>query len=154
MLGRVRNETGQMAVELAALVPVVIVVSLIVFNLCRFCMLCATFDRTSMDAVVALGTTCGGSGNNIVSVQEVEQAIGRSLGNSRACEVRVAVESASPQAFGSLGLAPSHVRYRCELVYRPWPTALTVAGVSMGTPIALTHERCLVVDRYKSGVVM
>ena len=46
-------QSGQMTVELAVLVPVVIVVALIVANLMEFVDACAAFDRLSLDEVIA-----------------------------------------------------------------------------------------------------
>ena len=48
-------QSGQMTVELAVLVPVVIVVALIVANLMEFVDACAAFDRLSLDEVIAEG---------------------------------------------------------------------------------------------------
>lgn len=49
-------QSGQMTVELAVLVPVVIVVALIVANLMEFVDACAAFDRLSLDEVIAEGS--------------------------------------------------------------------------------------------------
>ena len=54
---RLLEQDGQLAVELAVMVPVCIVVALIVFNLCRFIEACATFDRVAMDAVISQGVS-------------------------------------------------------------------------------------------------
>ncbi|MCH3942361.1 MAG: pilus assembly protein [Atopobiaceae bacterium] len=51
----VLEERGQMTVELAVVVPVVVVMALVVFDLMRFVALCARFDRVSLDAVVSQG---------------------------------------------------------------------------------------------------
>lgn len=157
-MGRLRcmlvQEGGQMSVELAVLVPVMVVVALIAFNLSRFCMLCATFDRIAPDAVVTYGVSPSGSDARLVGAHEVEQSIERSLGGGNVCDVHVSAETVSREGLSRLGLGPALVRYRCEMSYRPWPSSLTIAGVSMASPVALRHERTLVVDRYRSGVVM
>ena len=46
------------------------------------------------------------------------------------------------------------MRYTCTLSYKPWPRFLRMPGITMEAPFALTHERSLVVDRYRPGVVM
>ena len=46
---RLGSQSGQMTVELAVLVPVVIMVALVVVNLMEFVDACAAFDRLSLD---------------------------------------------------------------------------------------------------------
>ena len=38
--------------------------------------------------------------------------------------------------------------------YEPWPSSLSVAGVSLGAPAKLSHERAVTVDPWRPGVVM
>ena len=47
------NKDGQMTVELAVLIPVVVVVALIAINLMEFIDACAAFDVLSSDTVIA-----------------------------------------------------------------------------------------------------
>lgn len=51
-------------------------------------------------------------------------------------------------------VSPLLTRYTCTLVYHPWPSAFTIAGVSYRSPVGLRHTRELVVDRYRGGVVV
>ena len=53
-----------------------------------------------------------------------------------------------------LVVSPLLTRYTCTLVYRPWPRLLRMPGVTYEAPLALRHERELVVDRYRPGVVV
>jgi hypothetical protein len=55
---------------------------------------------------------------------------------------------------GVLSLGPALTRFTCTLATRPWPSAFVMAGVRYEAPLVLRHERTLVVDRYRSGVVM
>ncbi|MDO4797307.1 MAG: hypothetical protein Q4A01_04710 [Coriobacteriales bacterium] len=154
MMDHICGESGQMAVELAALAPVMIVVSLIVFNLSRFCMLCAMFDRVSLDAVVAHGISPSGQDAQITGVHDIQQCIEQALPAKGSCEVAVSAEEVSGEGAGRLSVMPALVRYRCRLSYAPWPSSFSIAGVSVNAPLVLWHERSLVVDRYKPGVVM
>lgn len=144
-----------MAVELAAMVPVVIVVALTAYNLARFVTLCAEFDRVAPDAVVSQGVAPAGTQTTLAASGEVESCIADALGESGSCSVEVAAEpvwaSGTP---GGLCLSPLLTRFRCTLVYRPWPSSFTIAGVPYESPVALRHERSMVVDRYRPGVVM
>lgn len=150
------DQRGQMAVEMAVIVPVVIVVALIVYNLCRFVEACATFDRVSMDAVISQGVSPPGEQSVASSTAAVKSCIEEALAMS-GCEVSVAVSSAEPVSLGTgltFPVSPLLATYTCTLRYRPWPGSFVIAGVRFGPPVALTHERKLVVDRYRPGVVV
>lgn len=155
MLGRLKGECGQMAVELAVLMPVVVVVSLVVYNLGRFVSLCAAFDRISLDAVLSQGVAPSGSQTQMVAVEEVRSCILESLGEGEACDVEVSASRMEGSGMsGSLSVLPHLTKFTCTLTYRPWPSAFVLAGVVYDAPLALHHSRSLVVDRYSPGVVM
>ena len=145
-----RELRGQATVELAALMPVVIVVALTTYNLARYVALCATFDRVSYDAVIAQGVAPSGTQTSIVAAGEVGRCIESALDTPTTCSVEVSAERVgmSGETRG-LFLSP-----RCTLVFRPWPSTFTIAGVAYDSPLALRHERALVVDRYRPGVVI
>ncbi|MEE0026624.1 MAG: hypothetical protein U0J70_03460 [Atopobiaceae bacterium] len=144
-----------MAVELAALIPVIVVVSLVVFNLARFVSLCAAFDRISLDAIVSQGVSPTGEQTQMTAVNEVHDCIVSALGDKDECNVRVSCEPVSVLQGGStLSLSPALTKFTCVLVYRPWPASFIIAGVPYDSPLALNHVRSLVVDRYSPGVVM
>ena len=69
-------------------------------------------------------------------------------GNPRA----EAAGEGSPEA--TFAISPLLTRYTCTLVYHPWPRLLRMPGVTLEAPLALRHERELVVDRYRPGVVV
>ena len=150
-----RATRGQATVELAALMPVILVVALVVFNLARFVALCATFDRVSLDAVVSQGIAPVGTQSKLAAAGEVRGCIESTLGLRQACSVEVAVEPVSEaQGTRRLFVSPLLTRFRCTLVFKPWPSSFTIAGVKYDAPICLRHERSMVVDRYRPGVVI
>lgn len=156
-LGRVACglDSGQMTVELAVVAPVVIVVALIVLNLMGFVEACAAFDRVALDAVVAHGVAPAGEQSEVSAVEEVRSALAAALGREDRCEVEVSSEAASASASPTtFVISPLHTRYVCTLVYRPWPRRLRLPGITYEAPLALRHTRELVVDRYRSGVVV
>ncbi len=149
------SESGQMAVELAVLMPVIIVVALVVYNLARFMGYCATFDRVSLDAVLTQGVSPPGDQTEFVAREAVRGAIEWSLDASGTCEVEVAAEPVRrTRESVPITVSPLLTRFRCTLLYRPWPRSLAIAGVAFDMPLALRHERTLVVDRFRSGVVV
>lgn len=148
---------GQMTVELAVLMPVIIVVGLIVYNLVRFLCLCASFDRLATDAVISQGVAPSGDQNQATAVTEVRSCLEQAL-DDPACSVDVRVEGIQEigSATGEISfpLSPLLTRFVCTLSFHPWPTSLSIAGVSYGPIAELTHEKVLVVDRYRPGVVV
>lgn len=146
---------AQATVEMAIVVPVMLVLGLIVYNLMMFAAATARFDRMAPDIVLAHGVapasdwTGAADGSDAVAVQ-LEQAM-----EGYAIEVEVSCESGSHQGDGSiLGLVGASWTYRCVMRYRPWPGGLSVAGVSLGAPDVLVHERSVTVDPWKPGVIV
>ena len=88
--------SGQMVVELAVLVPVVLVIALVGVNLMEFMALCARFDRACLDAVVSHGVSPAGEQSQVGAVDEVREALSLAMGGSP-CVVRVS-PSKSPRS--------------------------------------------------------
>lgn len=152
-----RSSSGQMTVELAVLVPVVIVVALTVFNLMRFVSACSAFDRIAADAVVSQGVSPKGEAK-AAAVNEVEQTIKAAL-DMHSCSVEVHAEpvyGGDSKIGAGIGfpVSPLLTRFVCTLRYKPWPSSFVIAGVVYRAPISLEHTRTLVIDRYRGGVVM
>ena len=153
-----RGTGGQMSVELAVVAPVVIVLALIVWNLMCFVEACAAFDQAALDAVTAHGVAPSGEQSERRAVEEVRAALEDTLSGLASCEVDVRSEPAEEAAEGAatgavLTVSPLLTRYVCTLTYHPRPRLVSFPGVPYGAPLALVHERELVVDRYRSGVV-
>ncbi len=148
------DRSGQMVVELAVMVPVVLVVALIVLNLMGYLEACAAFDQAALDAVIAHGVAPTGEQSLVTAVEEVEAALVEGLGREDTCEVEVSAEDVSEGASGSFAISPLLTRYTCTLYYYPWPRLLRMPGITLEAPVSLRHERQLVVDRYRSGVVI
>lgn len=149
------DERGQMTVELAVMVPVVIVVALVVLNLMGFVEACAAFDQAAPDAVLAHGVAPAGEQTQEEAELEVREAIAQALGREGRCEVEVRCEGVLDGGAPSSGLvSPLLTRFVCTLTYRPWPSLVRLPGVTFEAPVALRHERDIVVDRYRGGVVL
>ena len=150
------QDEGQMVVEMAAVAPVMIVMAIVVVNIMMFMVAVARFDRVAFDAVLALAVSPEGEASDYGQEHAVGAAIEETMGPMRGVTVSVHAEPAwRDPATGGVGLscAPHLTRYRCILLYEPWPQGFTVAGVTAGVPPVLRHERSIVVDRYRSGVV-
>ena len=148
-----REERGQMTVELAVMVPVAIVVGLIIWNLLTFVELCAQFDRVSHAAIVTQAVSPAGADPRASSILAVRESIERAMPPG-SCEVEVRAEAVSRLGGATtFDIGPALTRVTCTLRYRPRPSAFSIAGVSFSPPFELVHERSLVVDRFRSGVV-
>ncbi len=145
------GSSGQMTVELAVLVPVILVVALTVLNLMGFVVSCAAFDRACAGAVVTYGVSPSGEGTLARGADEVRSAIAEEVGRDGRCEVEVRAEELGT---GDALTSPLLTRYTCTLTYRPWPRRVSLPVVSLEAPLALRHTRELVVDRYRPGVVL
>ncbi len=153
--GPIGSDSGQMAVELAVVTPVVIVVALVVMNLMGFVEACAAFDQLALDAVVSQGVAPAGEQVLFASVEQVRTSLVESLGREDRCEVEVSAQSVNEgRKDTSLTVSPLLTRYVCTLSYHPWPRFLRMPGVTFEAPLALRHKRELVVDRYRPGVVI
>ena len=150
-----REEDGQMVVELAALMPAMLVVAIVVVNLMWFLEAAALFERVVPDAVIA--TAVSPAGEDVGSSQEhaVAQAIEQAMGSVRGVSVSVRAEYAWEDAEGVLGFsfAPHLTRYVCTMTYTPWPAGFSIAGFDAGIPLVLQRERSFTVDRYRPGVL-
>lgn len=144
-----------MSVELAALLPVLIVMVFVAFNLMRYVELCSQFDQVVLDAIVSQGVSPPGEQTIEHAQREVKACIESAMGDNDACEIEVNAE-----AVGRLGEAtnmsvvPCLTRFTCILHVKPWPSHFSIAGVDFSPPGVLIHERSLVIDRYRPGVVI
>lgn len=157
----VLDESAQATVEMVAVVPVLLVLALIVFNLMRFAAATARFDRVAPDIVLAHGVSTSGAegaglddGGTGVIQSELDRAM---EGHDVEVEVSYADVSDEGAAAGGaavLSLAGALRTYSCTMRYRPWPSGLSIAGVSMGAPATLEHVRDVTVDPWRSGVLV
>ena len=151
-----RSQSGQMTVELATLIPVIVVVALIGYNVVRFAQACPLFDRVAREAVVSFGVSPPGEQSSANAAQEVRGAIRTNLA-SDSSEVEVSSQLVRGETGGdgrTFAVSPLLTTYTCVLRYRPWPLSLSIGGVEGGVPAYLTHERTLTVDRFRPGVVV
>ena len=151
--GALRECDGQMVVELAVAMPVLLVVALIVLNLMMFLEACARFDRVVPDIIMAVAVSPSNAGAH--QEHALVEAISSALEGLSRVEVAVRAEGSwsGGSADPGFSFAPHLVRYVCTLTYRPWPSGISVGGIDAGVPPSLEHERSFTVDRYRGAVV-
>lgn len=148
---------AQATVEMAVVTPVLIVLALIVYNVMLFSSAVARFDRVAPDIVLAQAVSpVGSEGADAGSVAAGEVA--SQLEDAMAgydVEIEVSCESASGgDGTSLLSMVGSLHTYRCVMRMRPWPTGVSIAGVSLGAPAFLTHERPVTIDPWRPGVIV
>lgn len=146
---------AQMSVELAALLPILIVMVLMAYSLMRYVELCAQFDQVALDAIVSQGVSPPGEQTMEHAQREVKTCIENAMGNEDAYEVEVRAETVGRfGGSGNMSVIPCLTRFTCTLRVKPWPSHFSIAGINFSPPGVLIHERSLVVDRYRPGVVV
>lgn len=150
------EERAQATVEMAVVVPVLLVLALIVHNIMLFVAATARFDRISPDIVAAHAVSPSGEsdGSTDDSVGVIESQIeGAMAGYDVEIEV-TCTEGGAGSGDDLLTLIGGLRTYRCSMRMRPWPSSLSIAGVDLGAPVALAHHRDVTVDPWRPGVVM
>lgn len=150
------EERAQATVEMAVVVPVLLVLALIVHNIMLFVAATARFDRIAPDIVAAHAVSPSGEsdGSTDDSVGVIESQIeGAMAGFDVEIEV-TCTEGGASSGDDLLTLIGGLRTYRCSMRMRPWPSSLSIAGVDLGAPVALAHHRDVTVDPWRPGVVM
>ena len=150
------EERAQATVEMAVVVPVLLVLALIVYNIMLFVAATVRFDRIAPDIVAAHAVSPSGEsdGSTDDSVGVIESQIeGAMAGYDVEIEV-TCTEGGAGSGDDLLTLIGGLRTYRCSMRMRPWPSSLSIAGVDLGAPVALAHHRDVTVDPWRPGVVM
>lgn len=150
------EERAQATVEMAVVIPVLLVLALIVYNIMLFVAATARFDRIAPDIVAAHAVSPSGEsdGSTDDSVGVIESQIkGAMAGYDVEIEV-TCTEGGASSGDDLLTLIGGLRTYRCSMRMRPWPSSLSIAGVGLGAPVALAHHRDVTVDPWRPGVVM
>ena len=150
------ERSAQATVEMAVVTPVLIVLALIAYNLMVYVSAVARFDRVVPDIVIAQGVSPGvdDDGQTVTDASdEIAEQIEAAM-EGYDVEIEVVSEVGDGSEGGSFTFVGALRTYTCTMSYVPWPTALTIAGVDLGSPLLLTHERAVTIDPWRSGVVV
>lgn len=153
---RAREELAQATVEMAVVAPVLIVLALIVYNIMVFLSATARFDRVAPDVVLAHAVAPEGDGTGELSdASERVKEVLQSAMDGYDLEIEVtSAEGVAARDEGILSLDGTLRTYTCTMRYRPWPSGLSIAGVSLGAPAFLSHERAVTIDPWRPGVIV
>ena len=150
-----REERAQAVVEMAVVTPVLIVMALIVYNVMLYVAASARFDRVAPDIVIAQAVSPAGAdvGAPDAAAERVASALEEAMG-SYPVDIEVTAEGGADAPGTSFSLVGALSTYRCVMRLHPWPSGLSIAGVDLGAPVTLDHERAVTVDPWRSGVVV
>lgn len=150
------EERAQATVEMAIVTPVLLVLALVAYNVMIFAGAVARFDRVVPDIVLAHAAAPGGEGDeSSIDASATVQAQIQDAMEGYDLQAEVSSEQGTASSDGGLlSLSGTFRTYTCTMHYEPWPSSLSIAGVSLGAPAVLTHERAVTVDPWRPGVVM
>lgn len=144
---KLREGQGQATVELAVVLPAVIIVAVIVVNALSFFGTCASFDRVARQTICAYAAApavAGDAAGSADVAHAVEAELQRAFGASNV-EVSVTVGGTS------LGFQ----RYTACIEYAPTLFGLGLRDEVFGVTLPrLSHEAHMTVDAYRPGVLL
>lgn len=147
---------AQMAVELAVIMPVVMAVVVLVAQLSFFVVACARFDRAASQACIAQGVSPAKTQEQQSACPAIEAQLVQAMKGNDLCQVKV--EEVDLSRFGlvtpGFTLAPRYKKYLCTLEVRPFMGEVHMGPVHLRNPVVLTHQYWVVVDSYRSGIVV
>lgn len=153
---------GQMTVELAICIPVILAVAGIMLNVLGYLNVCARFDRVAADAIRSQASSPGyGEEGSTLAASRTRDVIEAALysggGTWFNCDVAVTTTSAgvggNSNSDGegiSFSLLQRLERYECSVTYQPWPFS-QIAFLGF---FELTHTRNYTVDPFRPGVLL
>ena len=142
--GGIRFEKGQMTVELAVALPVLLAVAVIAVNALLFFSECAAFDAASRDAV---------------RINAASPAYGQDLEQSRA-QIDASLSKAFDRPYVSSsvaveGVAGGHTTFTAALEFSPTLFGMGLKSSVFGVTLPkITHAVSFTVDCYKPGVLL
>ncbi len=135
------REHGQMAVELAVVMPVILIMLVIAVDMLVFAGECARFDHIAPQRVLAQAASAPIDGYELGARTAAIRAALESDFAKEGSSIEVSYEDAG------VALASMSV-YRCTFRFAPWP--LSIAGA----PALLEHECNIAVDPYTPGELL
>lgn len=147
---------AQMFVEAVVVFPVALVLSLIVLNLLWYMQYIAQFDRIALDSVILRACSPSSKQRLDQSEADIQKLIFDHMGRSDQLEIEVSRRALSRDEKGKFqfSLAPHLQEYTCTMKYEPWPQLLGISFVKVSVPSFLHRTKKIVVDPYRTGVVV
>ncbi len=140
---RHRDDSGQMSVELAVVLPVVIIIALIVVNALTFFSECSSFDRVARNAVRVCATSPAYE-------QDLDQSVAQVSALVESAVTSTNEESSVSASKNGLG----YTSFTLTLSYYPTLFGLGLRSEIFGVPLpSIDHSVSIVIDPYKPGML-
>lgn len=148
--------SGQMAVEVMVVLPVVIALIIVMVDTMVYLGDCARFDRVAAEAVrVHAGSPSSAEYGVLDNAAEVRNEIEAAMPDSGHLSYEVSSQGALASGVSGPGILLSFVPqprvYTCTLLFSPWPFSHGAFGVQ---PLQVVHRKAFAVDPYRPGVIM
>ncbi len=134
-------ESGQMAVELAVVVPVILLVVVIAIDSLVFTSECARFDHLACQHILACASSPDKSGYALDARAAAVQGSLEEDFAKNGSSVEVSLEDAG------VSLATMNI-FRCTFRFSPWPLS------AAGAPMTLEHSCSFAIDPYTPGELL
>ena len=149
--------SAQATVEAAVVLPVLIAVALISYNVMVFASAVARFDRIAPDIVLAHVASPVSSQEGWADQSEALETAAGELRDAIAkydIEVTVEVERGGSSGEEARPFIGTPQTFRCTMRMQPWPSGFSIAGIDLGLPALLVHERTVTLDPWRPGVIV
>ena len=150
------GKKGQMAVEMAVVMPVLLAVVGIAVNLMVYLGDCARFDRVAAEAIRTHAASPGyGEYGTVTRAQNVRTQIEKVFVGSDHLSFSVTatdggVAAASDSSGVGFSMLSRQECYTCTMNYRPWGFGDCFFGIRFS---GIPHTRYYVIDPYRPGVL-
>ena len=147
---------GQVAVEMAVVMPVLLAVVGITINLMVYLGDCARFDRVAAEAVRVQAASPGyGEYGTTARAQNVKTQIEKAFETRGYLSFSVSASGSGAEGDSSdegisFSLLSRQETYVCTMNYRPWGFGDSFFGIRFS---GISHTRLYVIDPYRPGVL-
>lgn len=156
LLSYLKERKAQMFVEAVVVFPLALVISLVAINIFWYLDALAAFERISLDAVLMRAASPAGNQRLVDADQDIQKIIAEAMKDHK--RVSIEVSSSAVGETEDLGyhfnLAAGLKEYSCGLRYEPWPRIIHISYADAAAPGFLLRVKKIVVDPYRSGVVV
>ena len=154
---RIKDESGQMAVEFALVAPVLIVVGLVLFSLTQYFYLSNKFDHVCRQVIVVEGVSPQGDEGQKDIDARVQNLIAEKFKDNK---VDIEVTSVYIDSSGNkrnpsdLRIIPFLKKYTCTMSYHPLFSDISAGFISSRSPFTLNKTCEIIVDPYRGGILV
>ncbi len=153
----IKEQSGQMAVEFALVAPILIITGLILFMLSQYLYLSNKFNHVARQIIVVECVSPLGNETQKEMDGRIQSLIEKQL-NQNDIDIEVVSEyidvKGNVHDREEIHLIPYLKKYTCTMAYHPLFPKGKVAYASINSPFTLNYSCEIVVDPYRSGILV